>query len=152
MKINRKRELFLSTLSRTLSGSPILAGADEFQRSKSVKAAQVLEQAGVDFSDPSGWLAASEIIETGSEHQYRPGKCGELFVAYQQVRDADIAILLARTNQLLADYHKRVEMIESFVYMHCVGIQLEKHYSKERSEALAKFEEKPTSQPPSILP
>ena len=33
-------------------------------------------------------------------------------------------------------------MIESFVYMHCVGIQLEKHYSKERSEALAKFEEK----------
>lgn len=142
MKINRKRELFLSTLARTLSGSPILAGADEFQRSNSVKAAQVLEQAGADFSDPSGWLAASEIIETGSEHQYRPGKCGELLVAYQQVRDADIAILLARINQLLADYHKRVEMIESFVYMHCVGIQLEKHYSKERSEALAKFEEK----------
>ena len=142
MKINRKRELFLSTLARTLSGSPILAGADEYQRSTAVKAAQVLEQAGADFSDPSGWLAASEIIETGQEHQYRPGKCGELLVAYQQVRDADIAILLARTNQLLADYHKRVEMIESFVYMHCVGIQLEKHYSKERSEALAKFEEK----------
>ena len=33
-------------------------------------------------------------------------------------------------------------MIESFVYMHCVGIQLEKHYSQMRSEALAMFEEK----------
>jgi hypothetical protein len=142
MKINRKRELFLSSLARTMSGTPVLAGSDEPQRSKAVKAAQVLEQAGVDFSDPAGWMAATEIIETGSEHQYRPGKCGELLVSYQQVRDAEVAVLLARTNQLLADYHKRLEMIESFVYMHCVGIQLEKHYSQMRSEALAKFEEK----------
>ena len=114
--------------SDTMSGTPVLAGSDEPQRTKAVKAAQVLEQAGVDFSDPAGWLAATEIIETGSEHQHRPGKCGELLVSYQQVRDTEVAVLLARTNQLLADYHKRLEMIESFVYMHCVGIQLEKHY------------------------
>ena len=49
---------------------------------------------------------------------------------------------LARINQLLADYQKRVEMIESFVYMHCVGIQLEKHYSQLRSDSLADWEQK----------
>jgi len=37
----------------------------------------------------------------------------------------------------LKDYERRLEGIESFVYMHCVGIQLEKHCSKARSKALS---------------
>ena len=100
---------------------------------------------GADFSDPAGWLAAIEIIETGSGHQCRPGGVSAeraACVLSASARRRRVAVLLARTNQLLADYHKRLEMIESFVYMHCVGIQLEKHYSQMRSEALAMFEEK----------
>lgn len=34
------------------------------------------------------------------------------------------------------DYKQRVESIESYVYMQCVGIQLEKHFSKKRADAL----------------
>jgi len=142
MKINRKRELFLASMARSLSGTVVPSDADELQRRKALKSAQVLERAGVDLSDVPGWLAASEIIETGQQHQHRVGRCGELLVDYQRVRDAEVAVFLARINQLLADYHKRVEMIESFVYMHCVGIQLEKHYSQLRSEALADWEQK----------
>lgn len=37
----------------------------------------------------------------------------------------------------MKDYERRLEGIESFVYMHCVGIQLEKHCSKARSKALS---------------
>ena len=142
MKINRKRELFLASLARSLSGTAVPGDADELQRRKASKSAHVLSEAGVELSDKPGWLAASEIIETGQQHRHREGKCGELLVDYQRARDAEVAVLLARINQLLADYHKRVEMIESFVYMHCVGIQLEKHYSQLRSEALADWEQK----------
>ena len=39
--------------------------------------------------------------------------------------------------KLLKDYEHRLEGIESFVYMHCVGIQLEKHCSRARSKSLA---------------
>ena len=39
--------------------------------------------------------------------------------------------------KLLNEYEQRLEGIESFVYMHCVGIQLEKHCSKRRAKALS---------------
>ena len=38
---------------------------------------------------------------------------------------------------MLENYHQRLENIESYVYMQCVGIQLEKHFSQQRSESLA---------------
>ena len=44
--------------------------------------------------------------------------------------------------KLLKDYERRLEGIESFVYMHCVGIQLEKHCSKARSKALSAWEKR----------
>jgi ribosome-associated translation inhibitor RaiA len=85
----------------------------------------VLQQAGIPLEDPAGWLARSRA------------KCGATFLAYSQARDADVDDLLHKLEQQLNDYKKRVESIESYVYMQCVGIQLEKHFSKKRAEALA---------------
>jgi hypothetical protein len=48
-----------------------------------------------------------------------------------------VNILLSRVLKLLREYEQRLEGIESFVYMHCVGIQLEKHCSKVRAKALS---------------
>ena len=45
--------------------------------------------------------------------------------------------ILSRLSGLLSDYTQRVEVVESFVYMECVGVQLEKYFSKKRSEALS---------------
>ena len=43
---------------------------------------------------------------------------------------------IARTTSLLSDYDKRIESMESFVYLHCVCIQVEKHFSQRRNDAL----------------
>ena len=64
------------------------------------------------------------------------GRCGETTVAYHRSRDSNIADFLRRVHQFLTDYQRRVEAIESFVFMHCVGIQLEKNFSNSRAEAL----------------
>lgn len=51
--------------------------------------------------------------------------------------DAGVDLVLSRMSEILEEYQVRVESIESFVYMQCVGIQLEKHFSQRRSQALA---------------
>ena len=58
-------------------------------------------------------------------------------MAYQRVRESGTPLLLTRTAQLLKEYENRIQGIESFVFVHCVGIQLEKHFSKLRAHALA---------------
>ena len=45
--------------------------------------------------------------------------------------------MISRVLKLLSEYEQRLEGIESFVYMHCVGIQLERHCSKRRAKALS---------------
>eukprot|EP00804_Cyclotella_cryptica_P007782 CCRYP_001391-RC/>CCRYP_001391-RC protein AED:0.05 eAED:0.05 QI:3891/0.8/0.83/1/0.4/0.16/6/351/188 len=56
---------------------------------------------------------------------------------YLKKRDYQANILISRVLKLLREYEQRLEGIESFVYMHCVGIQLEKHCSKVRAKALS---------------
>ena len=60
------------------------------------------------------------------------GNCGKVAVSYFKVREANVSDLLSRISRMLREYVKRVEGIESFVYMHCVGIQVEKHFEKKR--------------------
>ena len=64
-------------------------------------------------------------------------RCGETARQYLKKRDNQANILISRLIKLLKDYERRLEGIESFVYMHCVGIQLEKHCSRARSKVLS---------------
>ena len=63
-------------------------------------------------------------------------------LGYLDSRDADAEEFLSKLDLQLKDYRMRVDTIESYVYMQCVGIQLEKHFSKKRAKALAAFEKK----------
>ena len=64
-------------------------------------------------------------------------RCGETARQYLKRRDNQTHILTSRIVKLLEDYERRLGGIESFVYMHCVGIQLEKHCSRARTKALS---------------
>lgn len=71
------------------------------------------------------------------QNEHQRSNCGEAARQYLKKRDNQASVLLSRIVKLLKDYEGRLESIESFVYMHCVSIQLEKHYSKARSKALS---------------
>lgn len=95
----------------------------------------ILEHAGIPMNDPAGWLAHATSVKS-------KGRCGSAVLAYMDSRDADVEMFLDELDLQLKQYRVRVETIESFVYMQCVGIQLEKHFSKARANALAAFEKK----------
>jgi hypothetical protein len=90
----------------------------------------LLQKEGINLSDPAGWKSNEK------------GTCGGGLVLYLETRDSGTEWLLQSLGDLLKLYHERVEMIESFVYMECVGIQLEKHFSHARATALTAFEKK----------
>ncbi len=72
-----------------------------------------------------------------SDQDQQRQNCGEAARQYLKKRDNQASILISRIVKLLKNYEHRLEGIESFVYMHCVGIQLEKHCSRARSKALS---------------
>ena len=89
---------------------------------------QALFEKGIPSNDPMGWK--------------RQQGCGGAVLTYMDARDSGVDWLLNSFSELLKDYFHRVESVESFVYMECVGIQLEKHFSHRRAAALAAFEKK----------
>jgi hypothetical protein len=90
----------------------------------------VLSGAGINLTDPAGWT------------RIQKGSCGESCQTYMDCRESGTEWLLESLGELLKEYNQRVESIESFVYMECVGIQLEKHFSQSRGTALAAFEKR----------
>lgn len=90
----------------------------------------LMEKEGIDLSDPAGWKSNGR------------GSCGNALNTYMETRDSGTEWLLEALGDLLKEYKNRVEAIESFVYMECVGIQLEKHFSQARASALTAFEKK----------
>ena len=90
----------------------------------------LMEREGINLSDPAGWKANGR------------GSCGNALNTYIETRDSGTEWLLESLEELLKEYNHRVEAIESFVYMECVGIQLEKHFSQARASALTAFEKK----------
>ena len=90
----------------------------------------LMEKEGINLSDPAGWRSNER------------GSCGNALNSYIMTRDSGTEWLLESLGELLKEYSNRVEVIESFVYMECVGIQLEKHFSQARSSALTAFEKK----------
>lgn len=56
---------------------------------------------------------------------------------YTDLKNCGTEKLLETLSDMLEKYQQRLENIESYVYMQCVGIQLEKHFSQQRAESLA---------------
>lgn len=88
------------------------------------------------MDDPLGWLT-----DNTNSNKLR-GNCGAMLHECFKTQDSMVEELLNKIEDKLQDYRTRVERIESYVYMQCVAIQLEKHYSKKRAEALTAFEKK----------
>jgi hypothetical protein len=132
VKATKSRKNFLSCMAPTLSGVP----EDDIPSKPRIKSLSmgVLEGAGVSTSDRAGWLSTDKSSNQTSKEI---GNCGMAAMEYQKVQDSELAAMLSRISFLLQDYKRRVEGIQSFAYMHCVGIQIEKHYSNNRAQALA---------------
>jgi hypothetical protein len=144
---NRLKELrqnFLEEMSLTFSGTWVNSTPNGTAAPKRSTASQsVLHAAGIDTRDPAGWIpVATTATPRGSQRILSPGRVGNHAVQYVQTRDAHVEWLLSSLDGLLKEYYQRIEVIEGFVFMECVGIQLEKHCSTQRAQALSMFEKK----------
>lgn len=130
---------FVSELTRLFSGK-----FDEPKKKhlpkRSRTSKSILLDAGIETSDPMGWLPTFEV--RSNTEPFAQGKLGDLAVHYAKTRDAQVEWLLSSLLDLLNDYYQRIEVVEGFVYMECVGIQLEKHFNSKRTRALSLFEKK----------
>jgi hypothetical protein len=90
----------------------------------STQSIALLQNEGITLDDPSGW------------QQQKPGSCGKAVAVYMDARESGTEWLMDSLGALLKEYNERVESVENFVYMECVGIQLEKHFSQSRATAL----------------
>jgi len=105
----------------------------------------VLFHVGIEADDPAGWntcvddnngsTTVRKEVKTG-------GQCGALALQYATKRDSNIQVFLNKISDFLKLYDRRVELVESVVYMQCVAISIEKHFNKKRSQALAAWEKK----------
>jgi len=132
--ILESRSDFVKKFSIVFSGALGSQGRNDIATSAR-PSLSILEKAGIPIDDPAGWLIKASRGKPG-------GKCGVHTEAYFNSRDSAVEELLDKLEAELEDYKSRVESIESYVYMQCVGIQLEKNFSKKRAEALAAFEKK----------
>jgi len=137
VQISRSRREFWAAISAVFSGK-ILAEEPNTSNIGS-PSIRVLSSAGIDVTDRGGWLGHNASYNQPNQQRRN---CGEAARQYLKKRDNQATILTSRIVKLLKDYERRLEGIESFVYMHCVGIQLEKHCSKARSKALSAWEKR----------
>jgi hypothetical protein len=144
--VTHRRDM-LHDMAKLFSGKPPQHSSSH-KRSVSPSLA-ILARAGVDTTDPVGWSAAlpnynSATASPRKKHhlsiEHTP--VGELAVSYLAACDSHMDSMLESLAKLLREYFTRVEVIEGFVYMECVGIQLERHFSQKRSSALTAFEKK----------
>jgi hypothetical protein len=142
-----QRKDMLVDMAKLFSGKPQPHPSSQ-KRSVSPSMA-ILARAGVDTTDPLGWSAALPNYDplTASpkkKHHLSVDHIpvGELAVSFLNARDSHMEDLLDGLLQLLKEYYTRVEVIEGYVYMECVGNQMERHFSQQRSTALTAFEKK----------
>jgi hypothetical protein len=128
--IKTKRQEFVNQIGLAFSGS---VGPQSETTSKAASPSMsILAGVRIVTDDPTGWVSTKQ----------HGGRCKEVAMAYINSRDAEVETFLDEISSLLNAYHDRLESVESFVYMQCVGIQLEKHFSKVRADSLAAFEKK----------
>lgn len=135
IQISRSRREFWAAISTVFSGKVIY-----HEINANGPDTRVLASGGIDVTDRGGWLGHSNIPRQPVRQQRQ--NCGEAARQYLKKRDNQASILISRLIKLLQDYEHRLVGIESFVYMHCVGIQLEKHCSRARSKALSAWEKR----------
>lgn len=140
-QLKSRRNEFLVEMSLLFSGTYVDTGGAKPKRSSASMA--VLHNAGIDTTDPSGWIPLeTALTQRGSKTSSFHSSVGNLAVRYVNARDAQVEWLVSSLDGLLSEYYQRIEVIEGFVYMECVGIQLEKHFNAKRAKALMAFEKK----------
>jgi hypothetical protein len=139
--ISLARSDFFVAVCKVFSGK--FVNKNDFHEPKSSSlSTTVLSNAGIDTSDPFGWSYPLESSKSKTKATFTPGRVGDLAHTYFLTRDSKIDRLLRCISDLLKDYDQRIEIIEGFVYMECVGIQLEKFFNRKRTRALSAFEKK----------
>lgn len=133
--LKASRQMFVNEISVVLSGA-FVEGENLPRRSSTSKS--VLYHAGIDTTDTLGWMSAKRSPSKDNTQTCQ----GDWLLQYLQTRDAQLEWLLSSLSDLLQDYYHRVEVVEGYVYMECVGIQLEKSFNLRRTKTLAAFEKK----------
>ena len=135
-RVTDHRQNFLSDLSVVFSGATY---SQNNPPPHNYDFEKTLSEIGVNYRDTAGWLT---LIEDEDEDFYRgstkyDGSCGDVAAKYQDIRENGTAEFIKNMNKMLDEQRDRIERMESFVYMNCVAIEMEKHFSKVRSSALA---------------
>ncbi|GAX23776.1 hypothetical protein FisN_12Hh354 [Fistulifera solaris] len=131
------RNEFFSELANLFSGTFVNVDKRYSEQRK-----QVLSQAGVDTSDPFQWKRLCPSSQQNGRATFTQGSAADLINAYFVERDSKTGWIFDQLAQLLQDYSKQVEVIESFVYMNYVGTKLESFLKSKRAEMLVAFEKK----------
>ncbi|CAB9525152.1 expressed unknown protein [Seminavis robusta] len=146
--IMETRKEYFAEVAKLFSGVVLddETGSPKSSASLFLPSTKPLSKAGILLNDPMGWSTpfvelSSQVINSGPNGKGR-GDCGNVAKTYIEGRDSQTEWLLSSLSGLLNEYTQRVEVVESFVYMECVGVQLEKHFSQKRTEALSAFEKK----------
>jgi hypothetical protein len=137
--LRESRDAFLTEISKLFSGS--FVDIENVAKSSSPSIA-LLSRLSVDTSDPLNWKACFQAESIGPKHDLMGDRVGDFALAYAKLKDSQTDRLLMILSDLLHDYYGRVEIVESFVYMECVGIQLEKYFSQKRTQTLTMFEKR----------
>lgn len=128
------RWAFIDGLCDVLSGT--FLDNESPKRTNSASASKsILSGVGLNLNDPAGWRLLPNQKSLSCN-------CRDKLQSYAAVKDLRTEELVTKLLEHFNSYRRRLEGIESYVYMGCVGIQLEKFYSQLRSEALAAFEQK----------
>lgn len=144
--VGETRKEFFYEVSKLFSGVVFEAESAFPQNSMEHPSLMFLSKADIKTSDPFGW--STPFVELSSQVPVMrdcgstEAVCGSLAQSYIQRRDSQTEWLLSSISGLLNEYTQRVEVVESFVYMECAGVQLEKHFSSRRTQALSAFEKK----------
>jgi hypothetical protein len=156
-KVTRKgsilanRQDFMSEMTNLFSSAPNqeLNGGKQSLPRRCSTSRFVLLQAGIDTSDPSNWKLPGDAFDMSSTsslslpHQNSETLAlGKRTLAYVNKKEIEIEWLLTSISSLVDDYYHRIEIIEGYVYMELVGLQLEKYFSQQRANALSAFEKK----------
>jgi hypothetical protein len=139
--LRHARQAWFSEMAQVFSGK--IVGEDMRGAPWSTLDSTLQRRAGVSpTADPFHWSAVFRPEVQSSRNGLTQNSVGGLARECMDVKDKNTAWLLSCMSELLNDYQERVQQIESYVYMECVGIQLERHFSERRAAALAAFEKK----------
>jgi hypothetical protein len=130
------RHAFLINTARLFSGQYIENPAQPVP----APVISILTQSGIDMNDRIGWRNA--CIEERRTSKVLQKSVGDYAAAYDKTKDSQVSWLLSSLLDLLDEYYGRIAIVECFIHMECVGIQIEKYFNQKRVSALAAFERK----------